>query len=427
MPYRKAVLRAAALLACALFALPALAYDDIEIKNWAAPPYWVPQQAAVQAEPGGREALASERRALNGAGSTPMPFVAVTPCRVADTRAGSGFTGDYGQPALQAQVSRPFVIAGQCGIPAAAQAVSFLFTAVNMTATGNFRVFPSGGSMPAAGGVLVWAATTPFAVENSAIEPLGGSPGAINVYLNGGLGTSADLVIDVNGYYAPVGIVNSVSTLTGDVVLSPGANVGIAQSGNTLTFSSVGTLTGVTAGTGLVGGGTSGNPTLSFNSGVVQTRVTGSCAAGSAMRGINSDGSVICDTLPGRLLSILESDIGAPNSFTGYQNFVTNHVPAVNERVVVHSRCTYDAPANMIVSFRNAYRTPTGTGGSVNIGNAFYLHSSAGPSLSTFNAVVEGFDLVAGNSYDFGIWGGPTPAASGNPDYCSMVILVFSR
>jgi hypothetical protein len=78
-----------------------------------------------------------------------MPFVAVTPCRVADTRAGSGFTGDYGQPALQAQAIRSFVISGQCGIPATAQAVSFLFTAVNMTGGGNFRAYPFGTSMPA--------------------------------------------------------------------------------------------------------------------------------------------------------------------------------------------------------------------------------------------------------------------------------------
>jgi hypothetical protein len=47
-----------------------------------------------------------------------MPFVAVAPCRVADTRAESGFTGEFGPPALDAQATRTFTIGGQCGIPA---------------------------------------------------------------------------------------------------------------------------------------------------------------------------------------------------------------------------------------------------------------------------------------------------------------------
>ena len=218
--------------------LSALAQPADEIRNWTAPPYWMPQAAARESsEPSGRAALSSGRQALVTTGSTPMPFVAVTPCRVADTRAGSGFTGDYGQPALQAQATRTFVISGQCGIPADAQAVSFLFTAVNMTAIGNFRAFPAGTAMPpAGGGVLVWAATTPYAVTSSAIVPVGGVPGALDLYLNGAPGTSADLVIDVNGYYAATGIVNSLNNLGGDITLTTGTNVTITKTGNTLTI-----------------------------------------------------------------------------------------------------------------------------------------------------------------------------------------------
>ena len=235
-------IRAVSFAAALLGSLSAIAQPTDEIKTWAAPPYWMPQQAVAErsSEPSGRSALASGRQALVTTGSSPMPFVAVAPCRVADTRAGSGFTGDYGQPALQAQATRAFVIVGQCGIPANAQAVSFLFTAVNMTATGNFRAWASGAPMPAAGGVVVWAATTPYAVENSAIVPIGGVPGAVNFYLNGALGSSADLVIDVNGYYSPTGIVNSVNALGGDITLTPGANVTITPTGSTITIDAAG-------------------------------------------------------------------------------------------------------------------------------------------------------------------------------------------
>ena len=235
--------RAVSIAAVFLWSLSALAQPTETIPNWAAPPYWMPQQVAPQraSEPRGREALATGRQALDAGASTPMPFVAVTPCRVADTRAGSGFTGDYGQPAMQAQVTRTFVIGGQCGIPADAQAVSFLFTAVNITANGNFRAFPAGAPMPTVGGgVLVWAATTPGAVTDAAVVSVGDVPGALNVYLNGPLGSSADLVLDVNGYYSPQGIVNSLNTLGGDITLAPGANVTITPTGKTLTIDAAG-------------------------------------------------------------------------------------------------------------------------------------------------------------------------------------------
>lgn len=59
--------------------------------------------------------------------------------------------------------------------------------------------------------------------------------------------------------------------------------------------SSTGTITGVTAGTGLTGGGTSGAVTLNVDTSVVQSRVTGTCAAGSSIRVIAGDGTVTCE------------------------------------------------------------------------------------------------------------------------------------
>jgi len=55
----------------------------------------------------------------------------------------------------------------------------------------------------------------------------------------------------------------------------------------------LGTIKGVTAGTGLSGGGTSGTVTLSANTTYLQRRVTGAAAPGQLIRAINSDGTVV--------------------------------------------------------------------------------------------------------------------------------------
>lgn len=62
----------------------------------------------------------------------------------------------------------------------------------------------------------------------------------------------------------------------------------------TTDLNSGGTITGVTAGTGLTGGGTSGGVSLSIVTSTVQQRVTGTCGAGNVMTGIAATGAVTC-------------------------------------------------------------------------------------------------------------------------------------
>ncbi len=200
------------------------------IPNWPAPALWSHpvREMAIEKQSGvGTE----EVDAVEAVPTSPLHFVGITPCRVADTR-GNGFTGQYGPPALT-PAGRNMVIAGQCGIPGDAQAVSFNFSAVNVPAAGFFVAYPAGGAFPPVA-TMTYNQNTPN-LSNAAVVPLG-TGGAITVVA---AVTAIDLVVDVNGYYRG-GVVTAVNGLSGAVALAGSSTVTVTPGGNTLTLSTTG-------------------------------------------------------------------------------------------------------------------------------------------------------------------------------------------
>lgn len=256
-----------ALTVLALLPLPARAEypGDVPLRTWSAPPYWVPP-AEAEADRSAREPRAFPESSPRGAPSAPLPFFALPPCRVADTRDGS-YPPGYGPPNIPGATTRTFQITGQCAVPAGAAALSANFTATNTLGPGDLRVFPTGGVVPLVSTLNYVADQT---VANAAIVPLSAG-GALTVQADV---SGLDLVLDVNGYYAPSGIVSSLNALTGDVALAPGANVSITPSAGTLTVAAgplVSSLNGQTnavtiAGTnGISASASSGTVTVTSN------------------------------------------------------------------------------------------------------------------------------------------------------------------
>ncbi len=129
-----------------------------------------------------------------GTGARAMAFYPLTPCRVADTRNAAG---PLGGPSLAAQGTRTFPIRNACGLPATAQAYSLNFAAVPKGPLGYLTAWPTGQAQPL---VSSLNAVTGTITANAVIVPAG-SNGGVNVFAT----NNTDLVIDINGYFAPQG------------------------------------------------------------------------------------------------------------------------------------------------------------------------------------------------------------------------------
>jgi hypothetical protein len=156
---------------------------------------------------------------VSGAALTaPLTFVGIAPCRIIDTRATSGFSGQFGPPSLGANTNRTFQITGttagtltQCGIPDTAAAISVNFTVTAFAGPGDIRVFPAGGTLPLAS-VLNYRLEN---IANATTVPLGPSGSGHNGIAVRADSAATDFIADVNGYYLPSGVLASGQTATG--------------------------------------------------------------------------------------------------------------------------------------------------------------------------------------------------------------------
>ena len=132
-----------------------------------------------------------------GSGST-LQFYPVMPCRMVDTR---NEDGPLGGPIMLQQQTRNFpLLSSSCavGIPSSVVAYSLNFTVVpDGVALAYLTTWPTGQSQPV---VSTLNAPTGLTTANAAIVPAGAG-GAINVFTS----DTTQVVIDINGYFAPPG------------------------------------------------------------------------------------------------------------------------------------------------------------------------------------------------------------------------------
>jgi hypothetical protein len=213
--------------------------EVVPLKNWSTPLYWQPNQTERESvgtalsqngatQRGGAQIVFS----TNAVSANALTFVAITPCRLVDTRGGV-FNGmsPFSGPSITATSTATFPVQSTaeasadtapapCGIiPTIAQAYSL-----------NLTVVPHAAGM--VDFVTMWPASAarPFVstlddpqgaiISNAAIVPAGptGSPyyGGISVYSQGPATT--DVIIDMNGYFAsPTDVTNNTAVGLGSL------------------------------------------------------------------------------------------------------------------------------------------------------------------------------------------------------------------
>jgi len=130
-----------------------------------------------------------------GTSTAGLEFYPLTPCRMADTRTAAG---PLGGPTLTGGVGRAFpLLSSTCGVPSTVQAYSLNITAVPHSSLGFLTVWPTGQAQPV---VSTLNSSTGTATANAAIVPTG-IGGDISIFVS----DTADVILDVNGYFAAPG------------------------------------------------------------------------------------------------------------------------------------------------------------------------------------------------------------------------------
>ena len=170
---------------------PAALAQRAGVANWTAPTFWTPEtrNAAVATADSVPQVVDQP---------TPLPLVAITPCRLVDTRASQGFPGLFGPPSLSgSEMTRNIPVPlSSCDIPANAKAYSLNVTVVPPGPFGYLTVWPTGATMPV---VSTLNALTGAITANAAIVAAGVN-GSISVFAT----HPTDLIIDINGYFIEV-------------------------------------------------------------------------------------------------------------------------------------------------------------------------------------------------------------------------------
>lgn len=267
-------------------------------------------------------------------------FVAVTPCRVVDTRNPNA---DLGGPILSKASTRSFPIPNSsCGIPTNATAYSFNVTVVPPAGLGYLTIWPTGVAQPVVSTLNDFQADV---VANAAIVPAG-TGGAVSVYVT----DATHLVLDINGYF--VANTNSANSNTAFGQASLPASSGgqnTAFGASTLQNNSTGSYNTSMGATSLVSN-TTGNANTAYGQGSMLANATGNNNTAVGYQSLGSE------------------SVATNNVALGYQAMLS---ATGNNNVALGSGSLSGSTGNSNIAIGNTAGNALGTGdNNIDIGSA---------------------------------------------------------
>ena len=379
--------------------------------------------ALVSAAPVSR---AVQEKALGDA-TQDLLYTPITPCRLFDTRPSQGGAG-----ALVPSVTRTYGVTGAVGAqggPGGCAAPSGAVVALVHVGT----LSPAGsgllnageqGTSPLASATLVYQAGDQYGTVMSI--PLNAANGQFDIVARfsptdayGDLlgffrpasgfvaGLTAGSGLSVTGTTTPtIGLAASYrlpqACANGEVAKSDGAGNWTCAADN----NAGGTVTSVTAGTGLTGGTITGTGTIAVNTAVVQSRVTGACGGGAAVQSITSGGAVNCGSFEPSTRTLHAA--GQVSVAPGAADVVLMGVGGIE----IVGRCTGASQARVFV------RRTSGSGIVANVigtsassgfaaasittdGDEIQLGLSGGPDRGDFNVYASSAVQIDGSYFSF--------------------------
>jgi hypothetical protein len=324
------------------------------LRNWAAPLYWAPspaefeQQRIEQRITHPEASLSPIAQASIFTPPGPMTFIAMTPCRVMDTRSSQPFTGAFGPPSLTAYVARQVPMpSSSCGIPANVGAYSLNVTVVPSGVLSFLTVWPAGQSYP---GVSTLNDPISGGVIANAAIVVAGTSGAIQMVA----GNPTDVIVDINGYYAAPSDLNFLS--------DTGVGYGVLANNVAGQFDTA-------IGTEALSANTIGSSNTAIGADALQSNTGGNGNTGTGISALkyNTTGSFNTATGAG---SLANNTTGSNNTASGQAALYSN-TTGVNSTAIGYQAQYNNLTGNnnIAIGYLASFNVSNGNSNNIHIGN----------------------------------------------------------
>ena len=390
--------------------------DVVPLKNWSNPLYFQLNQTEREI----RKPLPELQFSATQVSSDALSFVAITPCRLLDTRGTTtGFSsGSPYNVALAAAGTLTIPVQADasnaaCGtVPSVAKAYSFNVTLIPVAAgqVGYVTVWPAGATQPV---VATINDREGVVLANAAIVPAGTPSGGISVYNSGPAATN--VVIDMNGFFAaPTDLYSNTAVGSGALATNTTGANNTAVGETALNNNTTGT-NNAAFGQGALLSNTSGDGNTAVGEFALSANTTGSgnTAIGSPTLSANTTGyantAVGTGALDDNTTGHYNTAIGGAllNNSTGDNNTATG-VQALNNNTTGGNNTAFGTAAlflNGTGSGNIALGYQAGSGVPVGNSNSIYVGSIGSPSDASGTIQIGTQGTQTGGTFIAGISG----------------------